>query len=170
MRFKFCPECGAKLSSRELGDEGMVPWCDHCNVPWFDMFPTAVIGLVYDEHGEVLLLKQNYISTEFHNLVSGYIKPGEDAETSMRREIMEETGQEVEELELAMTNWFDKKQMMMIGFFARVTRQPLKLSKEVDGAEWHLPEEILALVHQRPTSTSRLLSQAFLRRQRDSIF
>lgn len=162
MKFTFCPDCGAKLGSRVLGDEGAVPWCDKCNKPWFPIFPVAIIALVYNEKGEVLLLRQNYISTEFCNLVSGYVTPGEDAETCAIREIFEETGQQVEELRLVQTNWFAKKEMMMIGFFARVTQRPLKLSVEVDSAAWHPREEILSLVSNRPGSTSRILCERFL--------
>jgi len=164
MHFKYCPDCGHKLTERELGDEGFVPWCDKCDKPWFDVFPSAIIALVYNEKGEVLLLHQDYISTKFCNLVSGYITPGEDAESCAVREILEETGQHVEQLELAMTNWFAKKDMMMIGFFARVNSTDLKLSTEVDSAAWHKPEEILDLVSSRPGSTSRLLCQEYLRR------
>jgi len=164
MKFKYCPECGAKLGSRELGEEGAVPWCGECARPWFDMFPSAVISLVYNEKGEVLLLRQEYISHEFRNLVSGYIKPGEDAETTARREISEETGLEVKELELICTKWFPKKEMLMIGFFARVDTTELHLSDEVDAAAWYPADEILGLLHQSPTSTSRALALKFLER------
>lgn len=164
MHFKYCPDCGTKLSSRELGDEGAVPWCDSCNKPLFDMFPVAIISLVYNERGEVLLLQQNYISTDFHNLVSGYIQPGETAEECAAREILEETGQVVTGLELELTHWFAKKEMMMIGFFARVDSRELKLSSEVDSAQWYPPEKILALVSNRPGSTSRILCQRYIMR------
>lgn len=163
MRFKFCPECGAALTARELGDEGAVPWCDKCATPWFDMFPTAVISLVHNSDGEVLLLHQNYISREFCNLVSGYIQPGEDAEATARREILEETGLQVQELELVCTKWFPKKEMLMIGFFAKVDNAELHLSGEVDGAEWHPANEVPALLSPSPTSTARALALKFLR-------
>jgi len=162
MHFRYCPDCGGHLSGRILGDEGEVPWCDNCGKPLFDVFPVAIIALVHNEKGEVLLLRQDYISTEFHNLVSGYVIPGEDAETCAVREIFEETGQKVEKLELVLTNWFEKKQMMMIGFFAEVTSQPLKLSDEVNSAAWHDPGEILDLVSTRPGSTSRILCERYL--------
>lgn len=165
MKFTYCPDCGAPLVARELGDEGAVPWCNNCAKPWFDMFPTAVIALVHNEKGEVLLLRQAYISTEFCNLVSGYIMPGEDAETTVRREVLEETGQEVLDLELVCTRWFPKKQMLMIGFFARVDERPLRLSTEVDSAAWHAAADILPLLHQSSTSTSRALALAYIARQ-----
>lgn len=163
MRFRYCPDCGSLLSGRVLGDEGEVPWCTRCDKPWFDMFPVAVIALVYNEKSQVLLLRQDYISTEFHNLVSGYVTPGEDAETCAIREIKEETGLEVEELRLVLTNWFPKKGILMVGFFAKVKDAPLVLSDEVDSASWHRPEEIAALLSPRPWSTSRILAERFLR-------
>ena len=80
----------------------------------------------------------------------------------MIREIREETGLEVKEWSLRGTWWFPKKEMMMIGFMARVDRGELKLSSEVDGASWHDASEAITLVHQKPTSTSRILTQMFL--------
>ncbi|MDE6513322.1 MAG: NUDIX domain-containing protein [Muribaculaceae bacterium] len=163
MRFTYCPDCGARLSDRELGDEGLVPWCDRCNKPWFDMFPTAVISLVYDDRGQVLLLRQNYISTEWSNLISGYIQPGENAETTARREILEETGLEVDNLQLRLTRWFPKKQMLMIGFFAHaLPGQQLRLSSEVDSAAWTPAESALDLLSPSPTSAARALLISYL--------
>lgn len=162
MNFTYCPDCGSLLEHRDLGDEKAVPWCVRCDKPWFPVFPAAVIALVYDEQGQVLLLRQNYISPVFRNLVSGYIVPGERAEQTMVREIREETGLEVESWSLRGTWWFERKQMMMIGFMARVRRAPLKLSQEVDGASWHTAAEAVTLVHQRPESVSRILTQMYL--------
>ncbi len=162
MTFKFCPDCGALLSSRVLGDEGAVPWCDVCDKPWFPMFPVAVICLVINEEGQVLLLNQNYISTQYRNLVSGYVTPGERCEETAMREIEEETGLRPLSVELKGTWWFEKKQMMMVGFFARVAKAPLKLSSEVDGASWHDPSEALELVHPHSYSVSRILTEMFI--------
>lgn len=162
MKFDYCPDCGARLELRQLGDEKDVPWCNHCDKPWFPVFPCAIIALVHDENDNVLLLRQEYISPVFRNLVSGYIVPGERAEETMLREIKEETGLDVESWQLRGTWWFDRKQMMMIGFTAKVRRAPLHLSVEVDDASWHTPEEAIKLVHQRPQSVSRILTQLFL--------
>lgn len=164
MKFIYCPDCGSKLTAKDLGDEGAVPWCDKCDKPWFPMFPSAIIALVYNENNDILLLRQGYISHEFCNLVSGYIKPGESAEATAVREILEETGQVVEELTPAFSNWFAKKEMMMLGYFARVKAKPIQLSTEVDSAQWVAPAEALKMVHPTPASTSRLLVQAFLNR------
>ncbi len=162
MTFKYCPDCGASLSSRVLGDEGAVPWCDVCDRPWFPVFPVAVICLVADENGEVLLLRQNYISETYRNLVSGYVTPGERCEDAASREVEEETGLKPLSVTLKGTWWFAKKQMMMVGFFVRVNRAPLRLSTEVDDASWHTPSEAVSLVHPYSYSVSRILSTMYL--------
>lgn len=162
MRFTYCPDCGTLLEPRQLGDEKDVPWCTRCDKPWFPLFPSAIIALVHDEDNRVLLLRQDYISPVFRNLVSGYIVPGERAEETMLREIKEETGLDVVEWRLRGTWWFARKEMMMIGFTARVRHAPLQLSQEVDDASWHTPEEAVRLVHQRPESVSHILTSMFL--------
>lgn len=164
MRFRYCPECGQELGSRVLGDEGAVPWCDRCNRPWFDMFPTAIIALVHNRRNEVLLLRQLYIHPTYRNLVSGYMTPGETAEECAIREILEETGQRVTRLEPAGTWWFAKKEMLMIGFLAEVEDDtPLRLSCEVDGAEWVSADRAVTMVHPAG-STSHALADMFLER------
>lgn len=149
MRYTYCPDCGQLLSQRILGDEGYVPWCDRCDKPWFDTFPTCVIVLVANNDGKVLLLRQGYISTHYCNLVSGYMTPGENAESAARREVLEETGLTVTDLEMVGTWWFDRKGILMIGFIAHIdtSGEDIILSSEVDSASWHSPYDALTMVH-----------------------
>ncbi|MBD5081952.1 MAG: NUDIX domain-containing protein [Ruminococcaceae bacterium] len=159
MRFKFCPDCGDKLVLKPMGDEGDVPFCESCSRPWFDMFSSAVIVLVVNEYDEALLLKQNYMSEKYMVLVSGYIKPGENAEDTARREVLEEVGLKFDESRLTATYWFDKKDMMMIGFIARAKKAELTLSCEVDEARWIPAVEALGLVHPKGAVSYALLEK-----------
>ncbi len=147
MRFSYCPDCGSRLTPRPMGDEGEVPYCKRCERPFFDQFSTCVIALVVNGRGEAAILRQDYISQKYGNLVSGYMKPGETAEECARREIGEELGLKVDALEFAATYWFEKKDMLMIGFFARVNGEALRLSGEVDGARWVPVADALREVH-----------------------
>ena len=170
MRFKYCPDCGAALAARDLGDDLQVPWCERCDKPWFDVFPTCVISLVYNGDGEVLLLHQGYISHQYANLVSGYMTPGESAEEAAVREIHEETGLEVVDLESAGTYWFQRKEMLMIGFLARVRDgQPVRTSSEVDRAEWVKAEAAPGLVHPFG-SVSHTLCDLYLKRKSKKVY
>lgn len=159
MKFTYCPHCGTKLIEKEIGDEGMVPYCDNCRQPMFEMFSTCIIALVVNEHDEALLLRQNYISDHYWNLVSGYMKPGERAEETAAREIAEETGLVIDSIEFAGTYWFEKKGLLMIGFFARAKKQELKLSGEVDAAEWVPVRDALGMVHPEGSVSHTLVSK-----------
>lgn len=159
MKFKFCPDCGEKLVLKPIGDEGDVPFCEKCKMPWFEMFPSAVIVLVVNEDGEAALLRQDYMSTEYRNLVSGYMKPGENAEETARREVAEEIGIEMTDLRLVGTYWFAKKDMLMIGFIGRADKAEFTLSVEVDGAEWIAADEAINLVHPKGSVSYELLDE-----------
>ena len=98
MRFRFCPVCGNPLTLREAGDDGLTPYCVSCRKMWFDMFASCVIVLVANEYNEIALLHQPDLS-ERGVFVSGYITPGESAEEAAVREVREELGLEIEELE-----------------------------------------------------------------------
>ncbi len=146
MRFTYCPDCGTKLALKVIGDEGEIPYCNKCEKPLFDMFSTCVIVLVKNKD-KVLLLRQSYISTQYRNLVSGYMKPGESAEECAMREVEEEVGIKLSSLEIIGTYWFAKKGLLMIGFMGETTQTELVLSPEVDTAEWVKYDEAESLVH-----------------------
>lgn len=171
MEFKYCPDCGNALTPRDLGDDKGVPFCTACNKPWFPIFSTCVIALVHDDDGNVLLLRQDYISGRYANLVSGYMVPGETAEEAVRREVAEETGLTVTDLTAAGTYWFKKKGLLMLGYLARVDAATPVLSVEVDGAAWHPAAEAPLLVHPAG-SVSHTLADIYLDRlnkQRDGL-
>lgn len=157
MRFTYCPDCGQKLTEKIMGDEGYVPFCEKCDRPLFDMFSSCVIVLVADGDGRVALLRQNYISDKYYNLVSGYIKPKETAEETVYREVEEEIGIKLTSLEFAFTRWFDKKDMLMIAFIGKSQGGEIKLSGEVDGAQWVDAKTALGMVHPKGSVSYELI-------------
>ena len=74
MHFTYCPYCGTKLISKEIGDEGMIPYCEKCSIPLWDMFTTSIITAVVNEYDEVALLRQSYVSTTKYVCVAGIMK------------------------------------------------------------------------------------------------
>ncbi|MBQ4096060.1 MAG: NUDIX domain-containing protein [Oscillospiraceae bacterium] len=136
MRFKFCQQCGKELSLREIGDEGLVPYCNSCERPWFDMFSTCVICLLWADKNKFALLKQNYLSRGHHVCVSGYVTPGETAEQAAAREVKEEIGLDAERVDYLGSWFYDKRDQLMLGFAVKIPQEKFSLSCEVDDAEW----------------------------------
>ncbi len=136
MHFNYCPHCGKKAEMRQIGDEGMIPYCTECRIPLWDLFTTSIIAAVVNEYDEVALLRQNYVSTTNHVCVAGVMKIGESAEETVVREIAEELGLHVKSLKYIKSYPYEKKEMLMLGFQAVVDKQEFVLSGEVDAAEW----------------------------------
>ncbi len=143
MHFTYCPRCGTKAIQKEIGDEGEIPYCPACEVPLWDMFTTCIICAVVNEYGEIALLRQDYVSKTNYVCVAGIMKLGESAEETACREVNEELGLDVSELEFVQTYPYIKKEMLMIGFHATVKKADFTLSKEVDKAEWVKLEQAL---------------------------
>ena len=148
MRFTYCPHCGTKLIGKEIGDEGVIPFCDRCNVPLWDMFTTSIIAAVVNEYGEVALLRQGYVSQTNYVCVAGIMKLGESAQETVIREIKEEINQDVESLEFIRSYPYEKKEMLMLGYKATVKKKDFKLSGEVDSAVWVKFEKALSLLRE----------------------
>ncbi len=147
MRYTFCPDCGQQLTDRPIGDEGLVPWCEGCQRPWFDAFSTCIIAAAMNTKGEVLLQRETR-RPDREVLVAGYIKPGESAEEAARREIAEETGLTALSLRY-MGSWphMDGNQLML-GYRAQTEGNVLSDSSEVLSARWCTLDEAVAALKQ----------------------
>ena len=143
MHFTYCPHCGEKLVKREIGDEGLVPYCERCRIPLWDMFTTSILAAVINEYNEIVLLKQNYVSSAKYVCVAGIMKIGESAEDTVIREVKEEVGLDVDALRFIRSYPYEKKEMLMLGYRATVKKKDLALSGEVDAAKWVKLEKAL---------------------------
>lgn len=147
MKFTYCPHCGTKTTLKEIGDEGLIPYCETCNIPLFEMFSTCVLSIVVNELHEVALIQQSYGNPRFAG-VAGYMKCGETAEESAKREIIEEIGLTPESITFLESHWFDMKCQLMLGFLVHVKKAEFRLSGEVAQAKWFPLDEAVQTVRE----------------------
>ena len=119
MRFTYCPQCGLKLTLKEIGDEGFIPFCISCSKPYFDWFGQCTISAVVNEFNEVALLNHKGAASTHWGLVAGHLKQGETLEQSAIREVNEETGQEVDHIEYISSYYHEKKELLIDGSIAK---------------------------------------------------
>ena len=148
MSFDFCPYCGAKLIYKEIGDEGQLPFCTKCDTPFWDTFSTSIICAVINEYNEIALLRQDYVSTQNYVCVAGMIKLSENGEETARREIKEELGLDVIKLSYINSYYYERKELLMLGYRADVLKKDFSLSKEVNSAYWIPLDEALSLLRE----------------------
>lgn len=140
MNFEYCPKCGEKLLPREIGDEGAVPFCIICGRPFFPFSYPCVICLCFDENDNIILIRQSYDNTRYV-CVAGYIKSGENAEDTVRREIKEEIGLEAVSMRFMYSRYYEKHDNLMLAFAVRVKGDDFSFSYEVSSAERFTSDE-----------------------------
>lgn len=152
---KYCMECGRKLYLKKLKNEGMIPYCDHCEAFRFPVFSTAVSMIVKNKKEDRILLIKQY-GRDSYVLVAGYINKGEDAEDAACREVFEELGLHVLSTHFNHSHYFKPSNTLMLNFTVIVDDEVPHANEEIDSYQWFSIEEAKANI--RPYS----LAEAFL--------
>ncbi|TCJ13705.1 NUDIX domain-containing protein [Rubrobacter taiwanensis] len=97
MEFEFCPRCGGRLELREVkAGEPERPVCSECGFVFY-LGPKLAAGAIFELGGGIVMIRRaiepGYGRWTFPG---GYVDRREVVEEAVRREILEETGVEVE--------------------------------------------------------------------------
>ncbi len=95
-RFSYCPSCGAPKPD---WDGTKRYSCQICDWEYFQNTASAVIGLLEYEKKILFTVRNQDPGKGLLDLPGGFTDPGESAEEALRREIMEELGIQLGELE-----------------------------------------------------------------------
>jgi len=145
---KYCMECGTKLETKYLENEGVIPFCPNCNEFRFPIYSCAVsMEVLNPDKNKVVLIKQ--YGRDFNVLVAGYINKGESAEEAVKREVKEELGLDVSGIIFNKTAYFEPSNTLMINFYCIAESEDLSgINHEVDEARWCLFDEAVKEVKQ----------------------
>jgi 8-oxo-dGTP diphosphatase len=109
-------------------------------------FTVSAGAVVLDERGRVLLLRHVFRSGTGWGIPGGFIEHGEQPEAAIRRELMEETGLELERIEFAFARTLERAHHFEVIFRCRPRGQAKARSLEINQIEWfaldQLPEEL----------------------------
>jgi 8-oxo-dGTP diphosphatase len=104
---------------------------------------TATAGaIVLDSEGRVLLLDHVFRPASGWGIPGGFISRGEQPEETLRRELREEIGIEVGDLELAFVRTLTIVDQIEVFFLCRALGEPSPRALEIRTLAWHRPDAL----------------------------
>ena len=105
-------------------------------------FLVGVVGVVLNDAGQILLLKQTYRDKYPWGLPSGWLKRGEQPMDALKREIKEETGMEVDVVKPLSVSGDDQWPRVDLIFLCNLVDGVFSASEEVSSARFFNMHEI----------------------------
>lgn len=139
---RFCGACGRPTTVEHVGHMRTCsgPACGRRQFPRTD---PAVIVLAHDD-GHCLLGRQVSWPERRYSTIAGFVEPGETPEQAVRREVYEETGICVSDVEYRESQPWPFPGSLMLGYYARASAgAPISLlDGELQDARWFSRDEI----------------------------
>lgn len=130
---KFCGQCGGELESEFESPEKK---CDHCQLSHFPRFSPAIIVAVTRET-EILLARSPHFNPGIYSAIAGFVELGETAEMAIEREIKEETGVTITNIEYVGSQTWPFPDSFMLAFKADYLSGEIEIDgDELEDAQW----------------------------------
>jgi ADP-ribose pyrophosphatase YjhB (NUDIX family) len=97
-------------------------------------FTSSAAGIITNECGEVLLLDHVFRPLSGWGIPGGFLDRGEQADAALRRELVEETGLVITDIELYRVRTIERH--IEVVFTAKATGEPRILAREITAARW----------------------------------
>jgi NAD+ diphosphatase len=141
-RNRFSPLTGTATTIERAG------WSQRDPSTGTEIFPRtdpAVIMLVHDGADRVVLGRQAVWPPGRFSILAGFVEPGESAEAAVAREVAEEVGLRVTDIQYVGSQPWPFPQSLMLGFVARAEGgDTLVLDPtEIEEARWFTREELI---------------------------
>lgn len=129
---QYCGICGSPMKMHT----SISKICKKCNKEVWPQLSTAVICLIH-RGNDILLVRAHNFRGNFHGLVAGFVETGETLEQAVEREIMEETGLSVKNIEYFGSQPWPYPNNLMVGFYAEYDKGEIKIQQsELKTADW----------------------------------
>lgn len=137
---RFCGHCGAKTVDSRIERALVCPACGQTEYP--KICPAIIVAITNGD--KLLMTRYKGRPTGRYALVAGFVEIGETFEETVRREVMEEVGLKVKNIQYFRSQPWAFTDTEMIGFFAQLDGDDkIRLEEdELAEAGWFTREEI----------------------------
>jgi len=156
---KFCSRCG---HATEVAAAGHMRRCAQCGTEHYPRTDPAVIMAVLDSEDRLLLGRQSAWDARRFSVLAGFVEPGESLEQAVAREVAEEAGLTVTEVEYLGSQPWPFPCSLMLGFTALV-KDPERMradGKEIQEVRWFSRDELAAAIDNGEVALSGRISIA----------
>ncbi|MEM7802424.1 MAG: NAD(+) diphosphatase [Chloroflexota bacterium] len=138
---QFCGRCAAPMNYGS--DRSKV--CPECGLTRYPRISPAVIMLV--KKGDKLLLGHNRRHPDgFYSVLAGFVDPGETLEETVAREVKEEVGIDIKNIQYFGSQPWPFPDSLMLGFVCDYAGGEIILEDEIEEADWYSVDEIPQMV------------------------
>ena|SRR5688500_4368136 len=99
-------------------------------------FTVTAGAIVFNDSGQVLLLKHRFRAGSGWGLPGGFLEAGEQPIDALRRELREEIGMEIKDAAVYATRSFRKPQQVEVLFLCHANGLVQPQNMEIESAEW----------------------------------
>lgn len=132
---KFCGCCGKVMHIMRQPQEFAVqcPACGHIVYPRIS--PAIIVAVI--KENEILLARSSRFPPGRYSIIAGFVEPGETLENCVRRELQEEVGIEVDNIEYFGNQPWPFPDSLMIAFTAQYAGGEITIdNNEIVAADW----------------------------------
>jgi 8-oxo-dGTP diphosphatase len=120
-------------------------------------FTVTAGAIIFNDAGQVLLLKHRFRAGSGWGLPGGFLEAGEQPLDALKRELREEIGLEVESAEIFWSRSFKKVRQVEVLYLCRANVDGMPRTMEVERAEWF---SLDSLPHGLPRDQRLLVERA----------
>lgn len=131
---QYCGQCGDKM---QLVSWELAMLCRCCGHRVYPRISPCVLVAVYRDD-EILLARSNRHKPGYFSILAGFVESGETLEQAAVREVAEEVGVRIHQLEYAGSQPWPFPHSLMMGFYARYAGGDIRCQEhEIEEAAWY---------------------------------
>ena len=127
VNFKFCGRCGVE-TKRKKDEHARV--CPKCSLTSYPRISPAIITAVVKDKQILLARGINFPNKKMFSVLAGFVEPGETLEECVNREIFEEAGIKIKNVQYFKSQSWPFPDSLMIGFTAVYESGKLSIDRE----------------------------------------